>query len=177
MYSIFLSLLFSLLFSINGQAQKDTILLKDAIELRFEATQSDFPFFGESLALKVYLENRTEDTIYLLTMSCYGFKHFFDFKNENIWNDSGISCTFNSITTKTLLPKELIEFQTYLYFEGGLPQEAVDIGLELTKIPKKEAKEMEVLFPVYEEIPLEKFVFWKRIKNYSLDIVLPFLRR
>lgn len=173
----FLILLLSLLFKPNAEAQKDTILLKDAIELRFEATQSDFPFSGESLALNVYLENRTEDTIYLLAMSCYDLKHFFDFKNENIWNDSGIACTFNSITTKTLLPKELIEFQTYLYFEGGLPQEAVDIGLELTKIPKKEAKEKEVLFLLYEEIPLEKFVFWRKIKNYSLDIVLPFLRR
>lgn len=74
-------------------AQKNPVLLENAIELRFEAKESEYTSPKKSLTLKVYLENTTEDTIYLLTMTCYGLKHFFRFKKEHIMNDPGIACT------------------------------------------------------------------------------------
>jgi hypothetical protein len=169
-------LLLLFVFQTDVFAQKDPVLLENSIELRFEAKESEYPSLNKSLVLNVYLENTTEDTIYLLTMSCYGLKRFFCFKMEHIMNDPGISCTFNMLDVETLLPKASIEFQTYLYFENEIPKETIDVGFELTKIPKKEAQEKDILFLLYEKIPLEKFVFWKKIEGYSFRINMPLLR-
>lgn len=83
---------------------------------------------------------------------------------------------FNTLGVEALLPKASIEVQSYLYFENGIPEEAIDVGFELTIIPKKEAQEKDILLLLYEKIAVEKFVFWKKIEGYSFCVNMPLLR-
>lgn len=175
MYPPLIVLLLSLFLQTNGLAQKDSILLENSIQLKLEAKHSENPFLRGALVLKVYLKNTTQNKIHILTNSCYGLERFFKIKNEDVILDSGISCTISYPEVQTLLPGEPIEFEVYLYFMNELPEEEIEIGLELVEIPE-EAAEKNLSLYFYEEKKFEKFVFWKKIKGYSFSIKLPFLR-
>lgn len=175
MYPPLIVLLLSLFLQTNGLAQRDSILLENSIQLKFETKHSENPFLRGALVLKVYLKNTTQNKIHILTNSCYGLERFFKIKNEDVILDSGIYCTIGYPEVQTFLPGEPIEFEVYLYFMDELPQEAIEIGLELVKIPEEAAEKNFSLY-FYEKKEFEKFVFWKKIKGYSFSIKLPFLR-
>jgi hypothetical protein len=171
------TLLFSLLFHINGIAQEDTVLLENAIEVKFELSGTQQPSFQKYLVLKVHLKNTTEDSLHLLSNSCYGLGRFFKCKNENIFINSGISCSFSTPEIQKLLPKESIEFEMYLYLRNGVPQKGIDIGLEIVKISKEKLNESEDSLYLYDEDKhIEKFVFWKTVEDYSFRLNIPLLK-
>lgn len=176
MYPCLLALLLSLLFQTNGLTQIDSIPLEKSIELKFEAKYAEYPFPKKSLIVKVYLKNITENKIYILANSCYRLEQFFQIKNKHLITTPGLSCTFSYPIVETLLPGEPLEFRTYLFSRNGMPQEVIDIGLELIKVPEKKVQESSPSLCLYDEIDYEKFVFWKKIECYSFSIKIPFLR-